>query len=70
MPKCQFEGCKKKAALIVGDCSYCKSKFCALHRLPEGHACINLSDCKKEHFDKNSNTLMDGKVRDNRGLAN
>ena len=70
MPKCDFEGCKKKVAMIIGDCSYCSKKFCAIHRLPEGHACINISDCKRGHFEKNSTMLMEGKVRDNHGLVN
>lgn len=53
MGACSLDDCKKKAALIVGDCKYCKKSFCSGHRLPETHLCHGLDDCRKEHFDKN-----------------
>jgi len=37
--KCNFEGCAKKIAVIVGDCKFCQKKFCTQHRLPEDHDC-------------------------------
>ena len=53
--------CMRKSAPIVGDCSYCKCAYCPTHRLPEVHLCPCLSDCKKEHFDKNFKTVMEQK---------
>jgi hypothetical protein len=53
--------CLRKSAPIVGDCAYCKCAYCAHHRLPEVHLCPCLSDCKKEHFDKNFKTVMEQK---------
>ena len=37
MPKscCAFGDCKERCAPIIGDCKYCKAKYCAIHRLPE-----------------------------------
>lgn len=56
--KCNYENCKRKIALIIGDCKYCRTQFCAEHRLPEDHLCTGLSTCKKEHFDKNKIKLI------------
>jgi len=40
MPKscCAFGECKARCAPIIGDCKYCKAKYCAIHRLPAVHA--------------------------------
>jgi len=56
--KCDHDGCKKKAAMIVGDCKFCAKSYCASHRLPETHACANLLGCKQASFDKNKEKLM------------
>jgi ubiquitin C len=56
--KCAFEGCVKKIALIVGDCKFCQKKFCAQHRLPEGHSCPNIQACRQQSFDKNKEKLL------------
>ena len=57
--RCQV--CLKKSASIVGDCKYCNCKYCLTHRLPETHKCPCLTDCKKESFDKNYNTVISQK---------
>jgi len=56
--KCDHDGCKKKAAMIVGDCKFCSKSYCASHRLPETHACSNLIGCKQASFDRNKEKLM------------
>ncbi len=43
--------------MIIGDCSYCKNKFCATHRLPETHACAAYASCKAQAFAKNAAKL-------------
>ena len=53
--------CGVKSAQIVGNCSYCISKFCLNHRLPEYHACVNMSKCKEHAFNRNSNKVMSEK---------
>ena len=68
MAKCNFSDCKKKAAMLIGDCKYCSSKYCACHRLPEDHQCSGMENCRQAHFDKNQTTLMEGKVKPNKGL--
>lgn len=44
--RCQFGDCHNRVVKIIGDCRYCQSKFCSSHRLPEAHACQNLTSCK------------------------
>ena len=60
--KCAFDGCADRALTIVGDCSYCKDKFCGKHRLPETHACSQLQTCRDIAFQKNSEKLMNEKT--------
>ena len=31
--------CRKKLTVVDFDCSKCKTRFCAMHRLPEQHSC-------------------------------
>eukprot|EP00727_Mastigamoeba_balamuthi_P011675 m51a1_g713 hypothetical protein (1036) ;mRNA; r:417436-421771 len=59
--KCACPDCNRKPAPIVGDCRYCLSKYCADHRLPEKHACTGLDVCKREHFDRNMDKLLQEK---------
>jgi len=56
--RCFFENCTKKPALGIGDCKFCLRKYCTAHRLPETHACSNLSDCRQQSFDKNKEKLL------------
>ncbi len=56
--KCQMEGCHDRCVKIIGDCRYCSSKFCGKHRLPEAHACSNLSNCRQESASRLTNKLM------------
>jgi len=51
--KCACDGCAQKPVLIIGDCKFCKLKFCGTHRLPETHACSNMQSCRDQHFMKN-----------------
>src|SRR5439155_24323776 len=55
--RCKFGQCNDKAAKIVGHCRYCELDFCARHRLPEAHACVNLTSCKQASFEKNAAKL-------------
>jgi predicted nucleic acid binding AN1-type Zn finger protein len=55
--KCAFGDCIQKPVLIVGDCRFCQSKFCANHRLPEAHACSGMETCKTNSFNKNKEKL-------------
>jgi len=55
---CKFSDCKRKPVLIIGDCKFCTGKFCAQHRLPETHNCINIKDCRQQSFDKNKEKLL------------
>jgi len=36
------------------ECNYCKDKFCADHRLPEGHRCVKLHQIRAKRFGQNS----------------
>ena len=58
---CKYGDCKKRAAIIVGDCSFCRLKFCSAHRLPEVHSCIGIDECKKLAVGRNSAILISGK---------
>ena len=53
--------CFKRAAPLIGDCNFCMSKFCAMHRLPESHACACMNQCKKQQYETNRETLMRNK---------
>ena len=55
--KCAVEDCKERCAPIIGDCKYCNAKFCAMHRLPEVHACTNMQSCRAQAFDRNAAKL-------------
>lgn len=60
MPKteCAFESCHLQVAVIIGDCKYCKKRWCGKHRLPEAHDCEGMSTCRQVHFDKNKDKLL------------
>lgn len=53
--------CFKRAAPLIGDCSFCLSKFCAMHRLPESHTCACMNQCKQQQYETNRDTLMRNK---------
>jgi predicted nucleic acid binding AN1-type Zn finger protein len=55
--KCGNDGCGHKPAPIVGDCTYCGFKFCAQHRLPETHKCVNMKVCYQTAKTENTNRL-------------
>ena len=59
--KSKCSTCGGKYANIIGDCKFCKCKFCLSHRLPESHNCINISICKDNAFSINSNKVMSEK---------
>jgi len=50
--KCAFPDCCQKPVLIIGDCKFCKLKFCVNHRLPESHVCSNMKSCREQSFNK------------------
>ena len=53
--------CYKRAAPLIGDCGFCQSKFCAMHRLPESHTCVGINQCKQQQYELNRDTLMRNK---------
>ena len=59
--RCAFPDCKKKCALLIGNCRYCESKFCESHRLPEVHQCSNIQECRDRHFIRNQDKLLSEK---------
>ena len=50
--KCFVDSCTQKQVLLIGDCKFCKAKFCGNHRLPETHACNGMDDCRRASHDK------------------
>ena len=42
---CVIQDCNQQAAMIIGDCKYCKLKYCGKHRLPEAHSCSGMQVC-------------------------
>ncbi len=50
--------CTLQCAMIIGDCKYCRKKFCGKHRLPESHRCTNMTKCQSEQFERNKKTLL------------
>lgn len=58
MVKCDVPDCKKRAALVVGDCRYCHGHYCGEHRLPEDHRCANMQACKDSSFQRNQEKLL------------
>lgn len=61
---CNFTECKRKCALIIGNCKFCEKHYCLVHRLPEDHKCEKLDECKKKSFEKNKNKLMNEKIEE------
>ncbi|KAJ1494972.1 ubiquitin-related domain-containing protein [Baffinella frigidus] len=55
---CDCEGCSDRVAMIIGDCKYCKHRFCTAHRLPETHSCAAMGACKQVAFDRNGAKLL------------
>ncbi|KAG0149697.1 hypothetical protein CROQUDRAFT_653251 [Cronartium quercuum f. sp. fusiforme G11] len=49
--------CGQPALRLVGDCPHCTLQFCARHRLPEDHACLNMGSCREAAFAKNKAKL-------------
>ena len=59
--RCKFAGCKAKTAMIIGDCRFCEASYCGKHRLPEDHACKEISSCRDAAREKNEKLLHDQK---------
>ncbi|KAJ3196491.1 hypothetical protein HK101_008787 [Irineochytrium annulatum] len=59
--RCAF-GCGSAAVKSVGTCRYCTAQFCSKHRLPESHACSNLSSCVTEARDNLAKRLISEKT--------
>lgn len=59
--KCDFQECKRKAAKLVGHCSYCSNEYCLNHRLPENHSCTCQTDCSDAARDRLTKELMSAK---------
>ncbi|KAG2216799.1 hypothetical protein INT45_013613 [Circinella minor] len=56
--RCAVDHCSNKVIKVVGLCRYCQSQFCARHRLPEDHACVNLVSCRQVAHERNSVKLL------------
>jgi len=56
--RCGQVGCTNRVVVLVGDCTYCKGKFCSTHRLPEAHNCIEIGLCKSIALDRNTELLF------------
>lgn len=56
--RCVLSGCCERVAKVIGDCRYCSGSFCGKHRLPESHACKDISTCRQQSFEKNSTKLF------------
>ncbi|KAK9767988.1 60S ribosomal protein L40A [Basidiobolus ranarum] len=59
--KCSASGCSDRAIRIIGECRYCNHKFCGRHRIPEAHACANLTTCKQASFERYADRLLSEK---------
>ncbi|RKP22432.1 ubiquitin-related domain-containing protein [Syncephalis pseudoplumigaleata] len=59
--RCHFGDCTDRVVKIVGDCRYCQKRFCGRHRLPEAHACSNLTTCQQASFERNAGKLLQEK---------
>jgi len=52
--RCQHAGCRGRAGLAeIATCRWCGVVHCAAHRIPEDHACAELTACRDEAFDRN-----------------
>jgi predicted nucleic acid binding AN1-type Zn finger protein len=56
--------CKVRTGLMAFECLFCKSKFCAHHRLPEDHKCINMELAKNKHKEINKKKLEEESVKE------
>jgi len=56
--KCALAECKKRGAIVVGDCKFCTKNYCPSHRLPETHNCDQIASCKTQHFESNKEKLL------------
>jgi predicted nucleic acid binding AN1-type Zn finger protein len=57
-PTCACSNCRNRGVVVVGDCMYCKMRFCTKHRLPESHSCGGISLCKQVALDRNTASLV------------
>ncbi|ODV57866.1 Tmc1p [Ascoidea rubescens DSM 1968] len=55
--RCSFNNCSSAPLRIVGDCDYCKGRFCSTHRLLENHFCSGLQSCKDQLHQRNATKL-------------
>ena len=53
--------CFQRYAKIIGDCRYCKLKYCSSHRLPEVHHCPEMETCRNVSHARNTQSLMKNK---------
>ena len=53
--------CFQRYAKIIGDCRYCKLKYCSSHRLPEVHHCPEMEACRSASHTRNTESLLKNK---------
>lgn len=58
---CNHLLCNNTVTAVIGDCTYCKQRFCMWHRLPEAHECTAIDMCKTIAFERNASKLISGK---------
>lgn len=66
--RCTFKDCALAAQRIVGDCGFCKGRFCSKHRLLEDHKCDGLEDCKKQSHERNAAQLQSERTQVIKGV--
>ena len=60
--RCHYSECNKKILSIAIDCDKCHNFYCGNHRIPESHDCGQLSELKKEEFERNRVNLENNKL--------
>jgi predicted nucleic acid binding AN1-type Zn finger protein len=59
--KCHVKECSRKTVEVVGECKFCKNRFCLKHRLVELHECPFMESCIQQAKNKNENILLRNK---------
>ena len=61
--QCQTKSCDQFGNSVIGICKYCTKIHCLKHRLPESHNCENQKDCNEESRLKNSQKILNNKIK-------
>jgi len=66
MINCETSNCNNKILKIIGHCKSCDKKFCSIHRYPESHNCIKLSEIKSTSKQELINKLHKNSIQGNK----